>query len=40
MLLSDFQQLYPKFQLEDELSAQAGRDVMCGRKYRRCGNKD
>jgi len=29
MLLSNFQQLYPKFQLEDELFAQKG-EIMCG----------
>jgi len=30
-----FQKLYPKFQLEDELILQAGRDVMIGKTYTR-----
>jgi hypothetical protein len=30
-----FQDLYPEFQLEDELFAQAGRDVMTGVQYTR-----
>ena len=32
--LDDFRGLYPDFQLEDELFAHAGRDVMTGRHYR------
>jgi hypothetical protein len=31
----EFQQHYPDFQLEDELFAQAGRDVMTGLAYSR-----
>jgi len=34
-LLDDFKGLYPDFQLEDELFAQAGRDVMTGVYYNR-----
>ncbi|WVZ80266.1 hypothetical protein U9M48_027757 [Paspalum notatum var. saurae] len=34
-VLDDFRGLYPDFQLEDELFAQAGRDVMTGIKYQR-----
>ena len=30
-----FQRVYPKFQLEDELILQAGRDVMIGKTYTR-----
>jgi hypothetical protein len=33
--LDDFKTLYPDVQLEDELFAQAGRDVMIGSHYRR-----
>jgi hypothetical protein len=33
--LADFQRQYPDFQLEDELFAQAGRDVMTGLVYHR-----
>ena len=31
----EFQHLFPKFQLEDELLVQGGRDVMVGLQYRR-----
>jgi transcriptional regulator GlxA family with amidase domain len=31
----EFRQHYPDFQLEDELFAQAGRDVMTGTTYQR-----
>ena len=34
-LLDDFKGLYPNFPLEDELFAQAGRDVMTGVYYNR-----
>jgi len=34
-LLEEFRQRYPDFQLEDELFAQAGRDVMTGVSYQR-----
>ena len=34
-LSEEFQDLYPNFQLEDELFAQAGRDVMTGVQYTR-----
>jgi hypothetical protein len=33
--VDEFKAHYPDFQLEDELFAQAGRDVMTGRHYRR-----
>ena len=33
--LVEFQQLFPKFQLEDELLVQGGRDVMVGLQYKR-----
>jgi hypothetical protein len=33
--LDDFWGLYPDFQLDDELFAHPGRDVMTGRHYRR-----
>jgi hypothetical protein len=33
--LDEFRAHYPDFQLEDELFAQAGRDVMTGIKYSR-----
>ena len=33
--LEEFQRLFPKFQLEDELLLQGGRDVMVGLKYKR-----
>jgi hypothetical protein len=33
--LDDFRQQFPKFQLEDELFAQTGRDVMTGLVYSR-----
>jgi hypothetical protein len=33
--LADFKDLYPEFQLEDELFSQAGRDVMTGMQYKR-----
>jgi hypothetical protein len=33
--LEEFREHYPEFQLEDELFAQAGRDVMVGIKYNR-----
>jgi hypothetical protein len=33
--LDDFRQQFPEFQLEDELFAQAGRDVMTGLVYSR-----
>jgi hypothetical protein len=33
--LDDFRASFPDFQLEDELFAQAGRDVMTGISYRR-----
>jgi transcriptional regulator GlxA family with amidase domain len=33
--LQEFQDLYPDFQLEDELFLQAGRDVMTGVQYTR-----
>ncbi|WVZ89345.1 hypothetical protein U9M48_035766 [Paspalum notatum var. saurae] len=33
MPLTEFQRLYPSFQLEDELLVQAGRDVMWGKQY-------
>ena len=32
---AEFQQHYPDYQLEDELFAQAGRDVMTGLVYHR-----
>jgi hypothetical protein len=34
-ILADFKDLYPKFQLEDELFSQAGRDVMTDMQYKR-----
>jgi len=34
-LLEEFRQHYPDFLLEDELFAQAGRDVMTGVSYQR-----
>ena len=34
-LLAEFKDLYPEFQLEDELFSQAGRDVMTGMQYKR-----
>jgi hypothetical protein len=34
-LLDDFKVLYPNVQLEDELFAEAGRDVMTGVQYQR-----
>ena len=34
--LDEFQQQFPKFQLEDELLLQGGRDVMHGKVYERC----
>jgi hypothetical protein len=34
-LLTDFKDLYPEFQLKDELFSQAGRDVMTGMQYKR-----
>jgi hypothetical protein len=37
--LEDFRHLYPAFQLEDELLAEDGRDVMLGIRYRRCWNR-
>jgi hypothetical protein len=33
--LEDFWNLYPSFQLEDELLAEGGGDVMVGRQYTR-----
>jgi transcriptional regulator GlxA family with amidase domain len=36
MPLSEFQQLFPKFQLEDELFVRAGRDVIRGPKTFNC----
>jgi len=33
--LDEFQRLFPKFQLEDELLLQEGRDVMVGLTYKR-----
>ena len=33
--LDDFRDHFPDFQLEDELFAQAGRDVMTGKTYTR-----
>jgi hypothetical protein len=33
--LDDFKVLYPNVQLEDELFAEAGRDVMTGVQYQR-----
>lgn len=33
--MDDFRRLYLNFQLEDELFAQAGRDVMVGTYYKR-----
>ena len=33
--LEEFQHLFPKFQLEDELLVQGGRDVMVGLQYKR-----
>lgn len=33
--LDEFRSKYPDFQLEDELGLEGGRDVMCGRTYRR-----
>ena len=39
MPLDEFRCVYPSFQLEDELIVQAGRDVMYGRHYTRCHNK-
>jgi hypothetical protein len=33
--LAEFQQLYPSFQLEDELLVEEGRDVMLGKQYSR-----
>jgi hypothetical protein len=38
MLLDNFHHAYPAFQLEDELLAQVGRDVMVGATYDRCKN--
>ena len=35
-LLYAFKEAYPGFQLEDELFAKAGRDVMTGVTYSRC----
>jgi len=35
--LDDFKTLYPDVQLEDELFAEAGRDVMTGAQYQRRG---
>jgi len=34
-VLQEFRDLYPDFQLEDELFAEAGRDVMTGIQYSR-----
>jgi hypothetical protein len=39
MALDDFKHVYPTFQLEDELLAQVGRDVMVGMTYHRCKNR-
>jgi hypothetical protein len=39
MSVDDFQQVYPVFQLEDELLAQVGRDVMVGNTYSRHRNR-
>jgi hypothetical protein len=36
----NFWGLYPDFQLEDELFAQAGRDVMTGISYKRRRDQD
>jgi hypothetical protein len=33
--LAAFQETYPSFQLEDELLAEGGRDVMVGKQYTR-----
>jgi hypothetical protein len=33
--VEDFKQLYPTFELEDELFLEGGRDVMVGIGYRR-----
>jgi hypothetical protein len=33
--LATFQETYPSFQLEDELLAEGGRDVMVGKQYTR-----
>jgi hypothetical protein len=37
--LEEFRHLYPAFQLEDELLAEEGRDVMLSIWYRRCRNR-
>jgi hypothetical protein len=39
MSVDDFRQVYPAFQLEDELLAQVGRDVMVGNTYSRRRNQ-
>jgi hypothetical protein len=38
--LEEFRQVYPDFQLEDELLLQEGRDVMVGIKYSRRNRKE
>jgi hypothetical protein len=39
MSVDDFRQVYPTFQLKDELLAQVGRDVMVGNTYSRRRNQ-
>jgi hypothetical protein len=34
--LAEFRSMYPRFQLDDELLVEEGRDVMIGIRYQRC----